>query len=70
MKAIKIILGVLAAFWALALLPKLFLWITHSDAPLAFSHIMGSLVGILIAAAISIVFFRSAAKAQDTIREP
>lgn len=60
MKIIKIFFGVLAALWALALIPKLLTWISHSDAPLAFSHIMGSVVGILITSAISIVLFRSA----------
>ena len=60
MKIIKILFGVLAALWALALVPKLLAGISHSDAPFAFSHIMGSVVGILIASAISIVLFRSA----------
>jgi hypothetical protein len=60
MKIIKILFGILAALWALALIPKLLAWISHSDARLAFSHIMGSSVGILIAAAISVVLFRSA----------
>ena len=60
MKIIKILFGILAALWALALIPKLLAWISHSDMPLAFSHIMGSIVGILIAAAISVVLFRSA----------
>jgi hypothetical protein len=59
MKVIKIILGVLAALWALALLPKLIAGISQGGS-LAFSHVMGSVVGILIAAAISIALFRSA----------
>jgi uncharacterized membrane protein len=60
MKIIKILIGVLAALWALALVPKLLAGISHSGAPFAFSHIMGSVVGILIASAISIALFRSA----------
>src|SRR5947207_4108884 len=58
MKAVKIIVAGLAALWALALVPKLVAGISHSDAPLAFSHIMGSVFGILIASAISIVLFQ------------
>jgi hypothetical protein len=60
MKAVKITFAVLAALWALAYVPKVLTWISHSDAPFAFSHIMGSIVGILIASAISITLFRSA----------
>ncbi len=60
MKIIKILIGVLAALWALALVPKLLAGISHSGAPFAFSYIMGSVVGILIASAISIALFRSA----------
>jgi hypothetical protein len=60
MKVVKIMFGSLAALWAVALIPKLLGWISHSDAPLAFSHSMGSVVGILIASAISISLFRSA----------
>ena len=60
MKIIKIIFGLLAALYALALIPKLVLSISHSAAPLAFSYTMGSLVGVLIASAISIALFRSA----------
>lgn len=60
MKIIKILFAVLAALWALALIPTLFTWIFHSNAPFAFSHIMGSVVGILIASAISLALFRSA----------
>lgn len=60
MKAVKIIFAVLAALWAVALIPKLLAGISQSGAPFAFSHIMGSVVGILIAAAISIALFRSA----------
>ena len=60
MKAIKIIFAVLAALWALALIPKLLGTISQSGGPLTFSHIMGSLIGILIASTISIVLFRSA----------
>ena len=62
MKIVKIVFGILAALWALALVPKLLAGISHSDAPLAFSHIMGSVVGILIASAISIALFRSASR--------
>jgi uncharacterized membrane protein len=60
MKVIKIIVGVLAALWALALIPKLVAGISQSGGAFAFSHIMGSVFGILIASAISIALFRSA----------
>lgn len=59
MKAIKIIFGVLAALWALALVPKLLAGLSQ-EGPFVFSHIMGSVAGILIASAISIALFRSA----------
>lgn len=62
MKAIKIIFAVLAALWALALVPKLLAGLSQSGGPFAFSHIMGSVFGILIASAISIALFRSALK--------
>jgi hypothetical protein len=60
MKILKMILAVVAALWALALIPKLLAWLSHSDGPLGFSHIMGSIVGILVASAISFALFRSA----------
>jgi hypothetical protein len=60
MKVIKIVLGSLAGLWALALIPKLLMSLSHTDSPLAFSYIMGSVFGILIASAISIALFRSA----------
>jgi hypothetical protein len=62
MKIIKILFAVLAALWALALIPKLSKGISHSDEPFAISRIMGSVAGIFIAAAISIGLFRSAFK--------
>jgi hypothetical protein len=62
MKAVKIIFAILAALWALALVPKLLAGISQSAGPFAFSHIMGSVAGILIASAISIILFRSAFK--------
>ena len=62
MKVVKILFGVLAALWGLALIPKLLSGIFHSDAPFAFSRMMGSVAGILIASAISIGLFRSAFK--------
>jgi hypothetical protein len=60
MKVVKIVFGVLAALWALALIPKLIAGISHGGQAFAFSHIMGSVFGILIASAISIALFRSA----------
>jgi hypothetical protein len=60
MKIIKIFFAILAALWALALIPKFLAGISQSGAPLAFSHIMGSVFGILVASAISIALFRSA----------
>ena len=60
MKAVKIIFAVLAALWALALVPKLLAGISQSGGPFVFSHIMGSVVGILIASAVGLTLFRSA----------
>jgi hypothetical protein len=60
MKAIKIIFAVIAALWALALIPKLIAGISQNAGPFALSHIMGSVVGILFASAISITLWRSA----------
>jgi hypothetical protein len=60
MKTVKILFAVLAALWALALVPKLLAGISQSSGPFAFSHIMGSVAGILIASVISIILFRSA----------
>ena len=60
MKAVKIIFAIVAAIWALAYLPKLIAGVSHNDSSLAFSHMMGSLVGFLLASAISITLFRSA----------
>jgi Na+/alanine symporter len=62
MKIVKIIFAILAALWALALIPKLLAGISQGSGAFAFSHIMGSVVGILIATAISITLFRSAFK--------
>ena len=60
MKIIKILFALLAALWALALVPKLIAGMSQSGGPFAFSHIMGAVAGILIASVISIVLFRSA----------
>ena len=60
MKILKMIFAVVAALWALALIPKLLAGLSHSEAPLGFSHIMGSIVGILTASAISFALFRRA----------
>lgn len=60
MKTVKILLGVLAALWALALVPKLLKGLSTDTSSSALSYGMGSIAGILIASAISIVLFRSA----------
>jgi hypothetical protein len=60
MKAIKIIFAILAGLWALALIPKLLAGLSQSGSAYAIGHAMGSVVGILLAAAISIALFRSA----------
>jgi hypothetical protein len=62
MKIIKILFAVLAALWALALVPKLLAGMSQSGGSFAVSHVMGSVAGILIASAISIILFRSAFK--------
>jgi hypothetical protein len=59
MKAVKIIFAVVAALWALAYVPNLIAGISHGNGSLAFSHMMGSLVGFLLASVISIALFRS-----------
>lgn len=60
MKIVKCFFAVLAALWAMALIPKLIAGISQGDAPFAFSRVMGAVAGILIAPAISIVLFKSA----------
>jgi hypothetical protein len=60
MKIIKIVLGVFAALWALAMVPKLILGFSHAQGEFAFSRNMGSLVGILLITALSIALFKSA----------
>jgi uncharacterized membrane protein len=60
MRIVKLVFGILAAVWALALIPKLLSGFFHSGAPFAFSYMMGSVVGILIVSAISITLLRSA----------
>jgi hypothetical protein len=44
MKAVKIIFAILAALWALALVPKLLAGISQSGGSFAFSHIMALLL--------------------------
>lgn len=60
MKIIKILFAVLAALWALALVPKLLAGLSQSGGSFAVSHVMGAVAGILIASVISIALFRSA----------
>ncbi|HEY8962742.1 MAG TPA: hypothetical protein VIM57_11110 [Luteolibacter sp.] len=60
MKIIKIFFAILAALWALALVPKLLAGISRVGGSFAFSYIMGSVAGILIASVLSIALFRSA----------
>jgi hypothetical protein len=62
MKVIRIISAVLAALWGLALIPKLFHNLSHSEGTFAASRFLGSLAAILLATAISITLFRSAFK--------
>jgi hypothetical protein len=59
MKAIKILFGCVTAFWALALVPKLF-QTPAGRSDLSFSYHMGTVVGIVFVAAMSIALFRSA----------
>ena len=59
MKAIKIIFAVLAAFWALAYVPKLIASISQAGDPFVLSRVAGSILGIVLASAISILLFRS-----------
>ena len=60
MKAVKIIFAVLAAVWAIALVPKLMDGISKSGDPLMLSRAAGSVLGIGLASAVSIMLFRSA----------
>ena len=62
MKALKIVFALLAAGWAIALIPKLLKTISQSGAPFGISHILGTCAGILIAVAVSVALFRSALK--------
>ena len=59
MKVVKIILAVLAALWALAYIPKLIYGMTHMGDPLAISRMAGSVIGMVLASAISIILFKS-----------
>jgi uncharacterized membrane protein len=59
MKAVKIIFAIIAALWAVAYLPNLIAGLSHGSGSLAFSHMMGSFVGLLLASAISFALFRS-----------
>ena len=65
MKFIKIVLGILAALWAVALVAKLVSGISHGGNEFAFARNMGSIVGILLASAISIALFKSAFSARE-----
>jgi hypothetical protein len=60
LKIIKITIGVVAAVWALALIPQLVEAVSHSERPHAFGTAEGSILGILMASTISVVFFRKA----------
>jgi len=60
MKITKIIFGVLTALLALAYLAKLIGKFSSKDKPIGFSHTLGTVLGMLIATAISIALFLSA----------
>ena len=66
MKIVKIFFAVLAALWALALVPKLLACLAQMYAPLALSRITGSVSGILIASVISFVLFRGALRGRKS----
>jgi hypothetical protein len=59
MKAIKLFFAVITGLLAVVQLPKLFASF-QGRSDLSFSYHMGSLVGILFLAAISVALFRSA----------
>jgi len=60
MKVIKIIFAVLTALLALAYMAKLIGKFSSRDKPIGWSHTLGIVFGMLIAAAISIALFLSA----------
>ena len=62
MKIIKIILGLLAGFYALALIPKLLRMLPYLHSPLGPSHVAGSVMGILFGSVLCIALFQSACK--------
>jgi hypothetical protein len=59
MKIIKIIFGVLTALLALAYMAKLIGKFSSRDKPIGLSHTLGTVLGMLIAATISIALFLS-----------
>ncbi len=62
MKAIKIIFALLAAGWAILLIPKLLATLSADSSAYNTGRAFGSVAGILLASAISFSLFRSASK--------
>lgn len=56
----KITFGVVAALWALALIPQLVDATSHIAKPHAFGIAAGSVLGMLVASTLSVVLFRKA----------
>ena len=63
MKVVKIILGGLAALWALGCLTEILVkTIPNAGGPLFVSQLMGGLAGVALGSALSIACFKSAFK--------
>ena len=62
MKFLKILLGILAGLWALAMVSRLLQLFQHSDSDLASSYKLGSVAGFLFALAFCIALLSSASK--------
>jgi hypothetical protein len=60
LKIIKSIFGVVAAIWALALIPQFVDAVSHIARPHAWGIAAGSILGMVLASTISVVFFRKA----------
>jgi hypothetical protein len=60
LKIIKGIFGIVGAIWALALIPQFVDAVSHIERPQAWGTAAGSILGMVLASTISVVFFRKA----------
>ena len=60
LKIIKSAFGVIGAIWALALIPQFVDAVFHIERPHAWGTAAGSILGMVLASTISVVYFRKA----------